>query len=229
MKDKTQSPGMARSAERVAAARDPLRIAARSFARALGQSAASSGEYLSILDRGRALAANGVCRAMARQACRGGSRELPRRGEWSAESSVDDVGWLNEVLTCSCDESAPRHPPLLRAGAACIGMQAFLDLALYLSPAALPDRYLRDPGRACAGRAGYSFAWPDRNHLGRNRRRAARCDREAAGSKQWALTLRWWLSPMAAQSSTTDERLKRLQAKGLIERDAAGVGWRAPA
>jgi hypothetical protein len=34
---------------------------------------------------------------------------------------------------------------------------------------------------------------------------------------------------MAAQSSTTDEQLKRLQAKGLIERDAAGVGWRAPA
>jgi hypothetical protein len=33
----------------------------------------------------------------------------------------------------------------------------------------------------------------------------------------------------AAQRSTTDERLKRLQAKGLIERDDAGVGWRAPA
>ena len=32
---------------------------------------------------------------------------------------------------------------------------------------------------------------------------------------------------MAAQRSTTDERLKRLQAKGVIERD--GVGWRAPA
>ncbi len=31
----------------------------------------------------------------------------------------------------------------------------------------------------------------------------------------------------AAQRSTTDERLKRLQAKGLVERDAAG--WRAPA
>jgi uncharacterized membrane protein len=31
----------------------------------------------------------------------------------------------------------------------------------------------------------------------------------------------------AAQRSTTDERLKRLQAKGLIERDDAG--WRAPA
>ena len=33
----------------------------------------------------------------------------------------------------------------------------------------------------------------------------------------------------AAQRSTTDERLKRLQAKGLIERDDASVGWRAPA
>ena len=33
----------------------------------------------------------------------------------------------------------------------------------------------------------------------------------------------------AAQRSTTDERLKRLQAKGLIERDDAGAGWRAPA
>ena len=34
----------------------------------------------------------------------------------------------------------------------------------------------------------------------------------------------------AAQRSTTDERLKRLQAKGLIERDEAdGGGWRAPA
>jgi hypothetical protein len=33
----------------------------------------------------------------------------------------------------------------------------------------------------------------------------------------------------AAQRSTTDERLKRLQAKGLVERDDAGVGWRAPA
>ena len=31
----------------------------------------------------------------------------------------------------------------------------------------------------------------------------------------------------AAQRSTTDERLKRLQAKGLVERDDAG--WRAPA
>ena len=33
----------------------------------------------------------------------------------------------------------------------------------------------------------------------------------------------------AAQRSTTDERLKRLQAKGLIERDDASAGWRAPA
>jgi uncharacterized membrane protein len=31
----------------------------------------------------------------------------------------------------------------------------------------------------------------------------------------------------AAQRSTTHERLKRLQAKGVIERD--GAGWRAPA
>jgi hypothetical protein len=34
---------------------------------------------------------------------------------------------------------------------------------------------------------------------------------------------------MAAQRSTTDERLKRLQAKGLVERDDASAGWRAPA
>ena len=33
----------------------------------------------------------------------------------------------------------------------------------------------------------------------------------------------------AAERSTTVERLKRLQAKGRIERDDAGVGWRAPA
>jgi hypothetical protein len=33
----------------------------------------------------------------------------------------------------------------------------------------------------------------------------------------------------AAQRSTTDERLKSLQAKGLIERDDASAGWRAPA
>ena len=33
----------------------------------------------------------------------------------------------------------------------------------------------------------------------------------------------------AAGRSTTVERLKRLQAKGRIERDDAGVGWRAPA
>jgi hypothetical protein len=33
----------------------------------------------------------------------------------------------------------------------------------------------------------------------------------------------------AAQRSTTDERLKRLQAKGLVERDDASAGWRAPA
>jgi hypothetical protein len=33
----------------------------------------------------------------------------------------------------------------------------------------------------------------------------------------------------AAGRSTTVERLKRLQAKGLIERDNAGAGWRAPA
>jgi hypothetical protein len=33
----------------------------------------------------------------------------------------------------------------------------------------------------------------------------------------------------AAQRSTADERLKRLQANGLIERDDASAGWRAPA
>jgi hypothetical protein len=33
----------------------------------------------------------------------------------------------------------------------------------------------------------------------------------------------------AAQRSTADERLKRLQAKGLIERDDASARWRAPA
>ena len=33
----------------------------------------------------------------------------------------------------------------------------------------------------------------------------------------------------SAQRSTTDERLKRLRAKGLIERDDASAGWRAPA
>jgi hypothetical protein len=33
----------------------------------------------------------------------------------------------------------------------------------------------------------------------------------------------------AARRSTADERLKRLQAKGLIERDDASAGWRAPA
>jgi hypothetical protein len=33
----------------------------------------------------------------------------------------------------------------------------------------------------------------------------------------------------AAQRSTTDERLKRLRAKGLVERDDASAGWRAPA
>ena len=31
--------------------------------------------------------------------------------------------------------------------------------------------------------------------------------------------------PTSAQRSTTDERLKRLQAKGLIERDDASAGW----
>jgi hypothetical protein len=33
----------------------------------------------------------------------------------------------------------------------------------------------------------------------------------------------------AARRSTADERLKRLQAKGLIERDDASARWRAPA
>jgi hypothetical protein len=33
----------------------------------------------------------------------------------------------------------------------------------------------------------------------------------------------------AAGRSTTVERLKRLQAKGRIERDGPGAGWRAPA
>jgi hypothetical protein len=32
-----------------------------------------------------------------------------------------------------------------------------------------------------------------------------------------------------AGRSTTVERLRRLQAKGRIERDSAGVGWRTPA
>jgi hypothetical protein len=35
------------------------------------------------------------------------------------------------------------------------------------------------------------------------------------------------IAKSTAQRSTTDERLKRLQAKGLVERD--DVGWRAPA
>ena len=38
-----------------------------------------------------------------------------------------------------------------------------------------------EPQAACGGRAGYSLARLDRNHLGRNRRRKARCDRQAAG------------------------------------------------
>src|SRR6476659_2631797 len=37
------------------------------------------------------------------------------------------------------------------------------------------------------------------------------------------------MKTMAAHRSTTGERLKRLQAKGLIERDGEGAGWRTPA
>ena len=80
MKDETQSPAMALTAERAAATRDPLRIAALSFARASGQAAAGIGDHLSILDPGRALAANGLYGVPVRQACRGGSARTPTTG-----------------------------------------------------------------------------------------------------------------------------------------------------
>ena len=58
------------------AMRDPLRIAARPFARALVQAATRSGDHLSNPARGRALAANGLCRAPIRQTSRGDLAKL---------------------------------------------------------------------------------------------------------------------------------------------------------
>ena len=60
----------------------------------------------------------------------GKSRE---RGEWSTKSPVDDGG-LNEVLIWSCDESAPRRPPLFRAGAPRCGVQAVSRFGTITSP-----------------------------------------------------------------------------------------------
>ena len=43
------------------------------------------------------------------------SRACLERGEWSDEFAVVDDGGVNKVLIWSCDESAPRHPPLFFA------------------------------------------------------------------------------------------------------------------
>ena len=66
-----------------------------------------------------------------------------------------------------------------------------------------------------------SLARLDRDHLGRNRRRAASCDREVAGSKQRALARRLRLSPMAAQSERWVKRL----ASAPMARPWTGLGW----
>jgi ATP-dependent DNA ligase len=64
------------SAKCAAAMRDPVRIAARSFARALGQGAARRGDHLSNLDGGKPLAAHGLRRAARRQAGRPGAARV---------------------------------------------------------------------------------------------------------------------------------------------------------
>jgi hypothetical protein len=69
------------TANRAATTRDPFRIAACSFARALGQAAVRRGDHLSNLDRGWALAANGLYGAPVGQACRrGGTARTPAKG-----------------------------------------------------------------------------------------------------------------------------------------------------
>jgi hypothetical protein len=62
------------------ATQDPLRIAARSFPRALGRAAARSRNYLSDLDRRRALATDGLYWSPIRQAGNAGSSGSPARG-----------------------------------------------------------------------------------------------------------------------------------------------------
>src|ERR1700722_9104507 len=56
----------------------------------------------------------------------------------------------------------------------------------YDFPPTLPDRSRGGPSRACAG---HPPARLERDHLGRNRRRAANRDREASGPEQRPLTL----------------------------------------
>jgi hypothetical protein len=77
--------------------------------------------------------------------------------------------------------------PLQHAGGFRFGITIF--------PSHLARLLVRKPKPRLRRPPGYSFAWPDRNHLGRKRRRAAHRDRQAAGSKQRPLTLRWRLSP----------------------------------
>jgi hypothetical protein len=89
----------------------------------------------------------------------------------------DDRG-LNEVLIWSCDESAPRRhpPPFFDAGP---GMPPFSLLGLSV-PATVPERGPGAPSRTSPDFGRDPPARPNRNYLGRNRRRAARRDCNAA-------------------------------------------------
>ena len=70
--------------EHAAAAQDPLRIAARSFPSALGRARTRRRDYLSDLDRRRAVAPHGLCWAPIRQACARSSPGNAERGEIGA-------------------------------------------------------------------------------------------------------------------------------------------------
>src|SRR5271166_5614472 len=65
--------GLGLDAQRAAVAQDPLGVASRSFPRPLGRASARRRDHLSDLDRRRALAPDGLCRAPIRQAGATGS------------------------------------------------------------------------------------------------------------------------------------------------------------
>ena len=85
----------------------------------------------------------------------------------------------------------------------------------YNFPQPLPDRSPGGSSRACAGCAGLPLARPDRDHLGRNRRRAARCDRETAGLERRSLALRLWLAVRGLEGAPP---AGKIEARGGKER-----------
>jgi hypothetical protein len=119
------------------------------------------------------------------------------------------------------DEIAPRHTPSFLRWPSPPRHAGDFRFGIITFPSRLARSIARRPKPRLLRLRQTSLARLDRDHLGRNWRRAASCNREAAGSKQRALTRRWRLSPMAAQSERWVKRL----ASVAMARPWTGLGW----